>query len=491
MINIQRNFFIETILLETKLFKQKHITDLPYKDYINISNNNDLNLIFIDLDRLANLKKIYKDIKSLKGKKSITIFIPVSKKVKKIDKLINQVESVKFDNLITINLNELKISNLIDISREKIYKSYLSLEAQITLSKVIENILNLLLNKDVRLLSLDLDNTCWTGVIGEDGINKIYLDRHQKKSLNYINQLIIKTGLLVSFHSKNEKRIGNKGIKNKLSRYKSIVNKSFKYISWNSKINSIKEIANLVNFSKKNIFYFDDNISEIKQLNKFLFKENCLWVKSSYIFFLYSKSLFISNINKGKNTKRFKDIKSNIQRSEITDTSGILNYIKTSNVRVNCSMKKIDLKRFVEMSNKTNQFNANYMRLNKENIKKYKKDKNFNLITFSVSDKYSDSGIIAAIILEKKNSFFQIKEFLISCRALGRNLEYIFISQIIKNFYIKDLRICYFKTDRNEPFIKFAEKIKLKKDTKNYLINIKMINRFVSKYEKFIKININ
>ena len=39
MINIQRNFFIETILLETKLFKQKDITDLPYKDYINISNN--------------------------------------------------------------------------------------------------------------------------------------------------------------------------------------------------------------------------------------------------------------------------------------------------------------------------------------------------------------------------------------------------------------------------------------------------------------------
>ena len=143
------------------------------------------------------------------------------------------------------------------------------------------------------------------------------------------------------------------------------------------------------------------------------------------------------------------------------------------------------------MSNKTNQFNANYLRLDNVNLRKIKKDKNFNLITFSVSDKYSDSGIIAAVILEKRNSFFQIKEFLISCRALGRNLEYIFISQIIKNFSIKDLRICYLKTERNEPFIKFAEKIKLKKNIKNYLINIDMINKFVSKYEKFIKIKIN
>ena len=491
MINIQRNFFIETILLETKLFKRSLLIDLPYKDYINISNKDDLNLIFIDLDRFDNLKKIYKDIETLKRKKKKTIFIPVSKKIKKINKFINHIEKGEFSNFITINLNELKISKLIDTSREKIYKSYLSLEAQITLSKVIKNIIKLLLNNDVRLLSLDLDNTCWTGVIGEDGMNKIYLDRYQKKSLSYINRLILKTGLIVSFHSKNENKIGNRGIKNKLSKYESLVNKSFKYISWNSKLNSIKEITNLVNFSKKNIIYFDDNISEIKQLNKFLVKENCLWVKSSYIFFLYSKSLFVSNINKGKNTTRFKDIKSNIKRIEVADTSGILNYIKTSNVKVNCSIKKIDQKRFVEMSNKINQFNANYLRLNSVNLKKYKKDKNFNLITFSVSDKYSDSGIIAAMILEKKNSFFQIKEFLISCRALGRNLEYIFVSQIIKNFFIKDLRICYLKTDRNIPFIKFAEKIKQKKNTKNYLININLINKFVSKYEKFIKIKIN
>ena len=266
MINIQRNFFIETILLETKLFKKKHITDLPYKDHVNIFNNDDLNLIFIDIDRIDNLEKIYRDIESLKKKKKKVIFIPVSRKIKKIDKFINLIENNEFNNFISINLNELKINKLIDTSREKIYKSYLSLEAQLTLSKIIENIINIFLNRDIRLLSLDLDDTCWTGVIGEDGINKIYLDKYQKKSLDLINRLILKTGLLISFHSKNEKKLGNKGIKNKLNRYKSLVNKSFKYINWDSKLNSIKKIVNLVNFSKKNIFYIDDNISEIKQL---------------------------------------------------------------------------------------------------------------------------------------------------------------------------------------------------------------------------------
>ena len=96
MINIQRNFFIETILLETKLFKQKHITDLPYKDYINISNNDHLNLIFIDIDRLESLKKIYKDIESLKKKRKKLYLFLFQKKLKE---LINSLIILKKMNL--------------------------------------------------------------------------------------------------------------------------------------------------------------------------------------------------------------------------------------------------------------------------------------------------------------------------------------------------------------------------------------------------------
>ena len=488
MINIQRNFFIETILLETKVFKEKHLHNLPYKDYINISKNNDLSLIFLDIDRIDKLKKIYDDLKKFDKKKNKIIFIPVSKDARKSEKFINQIEKASFNNLIVININKLEIKKIIDSSREKVFKSYLSFETQIVLSKIIEKIINLISNNDVRLISLDLDNTCWTGVIGEDGIKKIFLDNYQKKSLNYINQLISKTGLIVSFHSKNETKLGNKGIKNKLSIYRMLVNKSFKYINWDTKLKSIKNISNLVNFSKRNIIYIDDNISEIKQVDKFLIKKNCLWAKNSYLFFLYSKSIFISNINKEKNLKRFKDIKSNIYRSEVTETSGIINYIKFSNVKIKFSIKRINHGRFIEMSNKTNQFNANYQRLNTNQLKRYDRNSNFEIITFTVSDKYSDSGIIAALLIEKKNTYSQIIEFLISCRALGRGLEYIFVNQIIKKLSIKDLRICYVKSEMNEPFIKFAEKIKLIKNKKNYLVDINKIRKIVSNYEKFIKI---
>ena len=112
-------------------------------------------------------------------------------------------------------------------------------------------------------------------------------------------------------------------------------------------------------------------------------------------------------------------------------------------------------------------------------------------MSFSVSDKYSNSGIIASIIIEKKNEYNQVNEFLISCRALGRDLEYIFLNQIVKKLSITDLRISFIKTERNIPFMNFMNKIKLKKGKNICQINLKHIQKKANLYEKFIKIKNN
>ena len=263
MINIQRNFFVENILLDADLLDKNKIKDIPYKDYINTSVKEDLTIIFFDIDRIKKKRDIIKNITKFKNKNNKVIFIPFSSYAEDTNNLIDTIEKKKISNILNININKLGVKKIIDKKRQKIFKSYLSLEIILNLSKLLRNIVSILNNKDVRLLSVDLDNTCWTGVIGEDGIKKIFLDNHQKKSLYYINELIKKTGLLFSIHSKNNEKLAIKGIKNKFSQYKNLITKSFKYINWDPKVISIKKITELVNFSKKNIIYFDDNISEI------------------------------------------------------------------------------------------------------------------------------------------------------------------------------------------------------------------------------------
>ena len=477
--------------MEAGINEGSNFSKIPYKDYIDNFRNNHLSLIFLDIDRVKKINHLKSDLNKLKNNKNYTILIPVSKNRKKLDTLISHIEKTDNKKLIVINSFKLGLKKVVEIKREMIFKTFLSVDTQLTLAKLIKNILTLLTNDDIRLASIDLDNTCWSGVIGEDGLKKIFLDSYQKKSLYFINKLIAKTGLIVSIHSKNSEKLGIKGINNKLTKYKNIKKKTFKYINWDPKIKSIKKITKMVNFSKNNIIYIDDNISEIKRINKFLLKKNCFWVKNSYFFYLYSKSLYISNINKEKNIKRFKDIKSNIIRSKVTDGGNVLDYIKNSKLDVHFTIKKLNLKRCEELSNKTNQFNSNYQRYKLAKLKSLSNSKNIKIITFSVSDKYSDSGIISNIVLQKKELYYHIVEFTMSCRALGRGLETYFLDQIIKKFLIKELIISYTKTDRNEPFINFAEKICLKKNKNYYWVDIEKIKKTIKPYEKYIKTKIN
>ena len=303
---------------------------------------------------------------------------------------------------------------------------------------------------------------------------------------------LIKKGTLFSIHSKNNEKIALKCLKKKLRAYKNIRKNTFKYINWDSKLKSIKSVSKLVNFSRKNILFLDDDMSNIKQVENFLGSNNSLWVKNSFYLYLYVKIIYLINRGKKKNKKRYLDIKSNIKRESEKNLTGLLNYIKSSNLRVTVNIKKIDYSRIVELSNKVNQFNSSYKRYKLTDIKKIKKQNSIKILTFAVKDKYSDSGTISLLIIENDNkNNYKIKEFVISCRALGRGLENYFLYLVLKKYNIKKLSIEYIKTERNQPFIKFAESIMIKKGDKKFIVDILKVNKKIKKYEKWIKNKIN
>ena len=95
MINIQRNLFVENILLEANLLDKNKIKNIPYKDYINTSIKEDLAIIFLDIDRIEERKDIIKDITKFKNKNNKVIFIPFSKKEEDINNLIDNIEKKK------------------------------------------------------------------------------------------------------------------------------------------------------------------------------------------------------------------------------------------------------------------------------------------------------------------------------------------------------------------------------------------------------------
>ena len=212
MINLHRNFYVENILSELNYINSKYYKNLPYSENLNFLNNDKLALLFIDIDRYKNPNNFIKDLNNIKYYQSLNVLILSSKNKLFLDKIEKKINQLNINNLILINIYKIGIINPIDITREKILKTYLKIETQIELINMINKITTLFFNKDIRLISLDLDNTSWNGIVGEDGINKINLDANQKRSLFILNSLINK-GILLSIHSKNNKKIALDAIK--------------------------------------------------------------------------------------------------------------------------------------------------------------------------------------------------------------------------------------------------------------------------------------
>ena len=132
------------------------------------------------------------------------------------------------------------------------------------------------------------------------------------------------------------------------------------------------------------------------------------------------------------------------------------------NVIVN-NFNDINLKRIHQLINKTNQFNLTTRRYTEGDIQNFINDSNSDVYAFSVSDKFGDSGITGLSIVTANGSIERAKidTLLMSCRIIGRNIEYAFINYIIdrrKEKKILCLKAKYIKTQKNEQVNDYFEK---------------------------------
>ena len=487
MINIQRNFYVDNIIKQLPKINLLQIKKLPYiENLVYFKNNNKINIYLLDVDKYKSLKTFKFSIKKIYKETKITFLIPISKDKKKIDNIESFLFSLK--NMIIINIFKIGVKKCIDIKRERVFSTYLTIDLQIELSNVLKKYINLILLDDVRLLTIDLDNTLWQGVLGEDGVNKIKLNLHQRKSLEILNSLS-KKGFLISIHSRNNEKEALKAINCKFKKNKYFLKNSLKFINWDSKVNTIKKAIKVVNFSNLNTIFLDDNISEIKQMEKVLPKDNIFWCRSTSLLYNTCKILNFINLTKTHNPLRSKDIGANVFRTKITEKQGIITYLKNAKLIISIRKNsKINIKRCSELSKKTNQFNSNYLRLTETNINKFLKSENNFLYEFEVVDKYSNSGIVAFIFLQHINKKVNVLEYVISCRALGRGLEFIFLKEAIKKIN-NEVIFLYKKTKRNEPFINFMKKISLNKiNFSKNKVCFNKFNKLTSDYTKYINV---
>lgn len=324
--------------------------------------------------------------------------------------------------------------------------------------------------EEKKIIVVDCDNTLWKGILGEDGVEGVKCDKNHEGVVYYYFQKFlkekIKEGFLLCICSKNnynEVEYLFKQEKFPLKWDDFLIKK----INWNEKYLNIKEIANELNISENSMIFIDDNPFELNSVLNLTEVKKGILFKNSYenLFnIIQDYSFQRKRILADDNDKQNKYISEQNRKQELNKFKNIDEYLNSLDLKLSIHENDvINFDRVSQMTEKTNQFNLNKRRFTENELIKWEEDGN-KIFTAKLIDKYGDYGIIALILLERKTELqFQLENYLISCRALGKKLEEKIYFEVEKrmNENKQNITLIKFKkTEKNKPaelFIKSLE----------------------------------
>lgn len=285
-----------------------------------------------------------------------------------------------------------------------------------------------------KCIVLDLDNTLWGGVVSEEGCTGVNIDPNDAEGETYwLFQKYLKVlksrGILLAVCSKNDLEIAKEPfIKNRNMVLQLSDFAAFK-ANWNDKADNIIQIAEELNIGVDSLVFFDDNPAEREIVKMMLPKVKVIDVPADPAY--YVRALELSRVFEWlqltrEDCHRAETYEKNKQRVELEKVSANYDdYLQALQMHAKISSVSCDtIKRFTQLINKSNQFNLRTRRYLDSYIENIALKEDYKLLTVQLTDKFSDYGIIACVILKKIGQKCVIDTWVMSCRVLKRGLEY-------------------------------------------------------------------
>lgn len=386
------------------------------------------------------------------------------------------------------------------------YKYACAVPAIPELAYNVVNIIKSLLGKNKKTLVLDLDNTLWGGVIGDDGVDNIEIGQETSMGQLYSEfQKYIKSqrdiGVLLAVNSKNNEENARAGFRRPDSILKEEDFVSFK-ANWNNKDRNIIEIASDLNLGTDSFVFVDDNPAERhiveSQLSDVIVPEMEDVVQ--YINILDRSGFFEVTTLSEDDIKRNEMYKINAERKR--QEASFENYEEylfslDMNAEID-SFNSLYMSRIAQLTNKSNQFNLTTKRCTQTEIESYALDPNYITLYGKLTDKFGDNGVVSVVyghLDEDKRNILHIDLWLMSCRVLKRDMEYAMMDELVRKCRDKKITILrgyYYPTEKNGMVKDFYEKqgfVKICEDEKgNTTWQFDISSEYV---EKNIVINVN
>lgn len=395
------------------------------------------------------------------NKLSSLVFNHFSLKQNRIDILMNELNQylATKKNIILIEIDKviasISIEKSIDLRYYYSSKTLYSIEFYKKYFEYIKPIFLATNGKTKKALIFDCDNTLWKGILGEDGFDKIKI----YNEVQYLALQLSKKGVILGLCSKNNPQDVDEVLEKHPKMILRDENIVIKKVNWEDKATNLKSIAKELNIGLDSIVFIDDSDFEVNLIKEELPMIEVFQVPNKeYEYAIMIRdilNLFYNPKETKEDLEKVKMYKTQIKRAkEEENITDIEEYLKGLGLNITYFIDDISqADRISQMTQKTNQFNLTTKRYTKIDIETFINNKNMSVISISVNDKFGDSGIVGLAILEFKNDLAIIDTFLMSCRVLGRNIEYRFmdiIFDILKDKSISKVNSVYIKTLKND-----------------------------------------
>ena len=289
-----------------------------------------------------------------------------------------------------------------------------------------------LLGLSRKCLVLDLDNTLWGGVVGEDGLEGIQLGpTYPGSAFVEFQQNILglhSRGVILAVASKNNPQDVDEVFAQQSSMVLQRADFSAFEVHWNAKGESLKRIAKQLNIGLEHIVFVDDNPAECEHVRMLLPMVTVIQLPSKPE--QYSKALFddgwfdtlsVSAEDIRRSALYGQRAQAEALRETSTDLEGFYR-----DLEMTVTFSPVDgknLSRAAQLTQKTNQFNVTTHRHTEGDIFGRMHDPAWTLAVVSVKDRFGDNGIIGLIMACLVDKELAIETFLLSCRVIGRTVE--------------------------------------------------------------------
>lgn len=382
--------------------------------------------------------------------------------------------SDKYPNLKVLDLSEF----LSQYPRSQWFDWKYYLISQIAINPRLANDFQLWLEKQIdriefrrkKCLVLDLDNTLWGGVVGEDGVEGVALgEDYPGNAYLLFQQSIIEMsqgGVILTVCSKNNYQDVANLWKTHPSNIIREEHLSACRINWQDKAQNISELAEELNVGLDSMVFIDDNPTERELIKGMLpMVEAPDFPQQPYLLPKFAKEindkyfkLYDFTREDFDKTEQYRSNASRNRQQSLFDNFG--DYIKSLEIELSInSISPLTITRAAQMTQKTNQFNLTTRRYSESDIQTIIDDGGYGY-TVAVKDKFGDSGITGLILIDRHG---YIDTFLMSCRVLGKKIEEAFIRAVILDIYSEKrftkLYGTYLKTEKNGVVSDFYSKL--------------------------------